>query len=135
MAANAKKEIKGVQNMQSPDFVPLGTICTLQGNDKKLMVIARGLILSQDDGEQRYYDYGGCLYPEGLIGDAILYFNHDVISEVVFEGFADGENNELLEDLSANMLTLSVERGNPEPLTLSETPASAALPNATKITD
>jgi hypothetical protein len=85
--------------MQAPGFVPLGTICTVQGSDRKMMVIARGVAFSEDGGEQECYDYGACLYPEGLVGDIMLYFNHDDISKIVFRGFSDDRDKEMLKGL------------------------------------
>ncbi|MDR2108399.1 MAG: DUF4176 domain-containing protein, partial [Coriobacteriales bacterium] len=89
--------------MQAPNFVSLGSICTVQGSEKKLMVVARGLVVRQDDGKQRYYDYGACLYPEGLIGEVMLYFNHDSIAEVVFQGFIDQSEEEMRAKLKAGV--------------------------------
>jgi hypothetical protein len=105
--------------MESPDFVPLGTICVVKGNTKKLMVIARGLAL-QHEGKMQYYDYGACLYPEGLMGDQVIYFNHDAIQKTVHEGYADEDNELLLENLKENLKTVTLEKGNPPPYKLPE---------------
>jgi len=105
--------------MESPDFVPLGTVVVVKGNTKKLMVIARGLALQQDGG-LKYFDYGSCLYPEGLIGDAVIYFNHDAIQKVVHEGFVDEDNELLLETLRENLEHVSLEKGDPPPFKLPE---------------
>ena len=66
---------------------PLGTVVTLIGSDKPLMVISRGVNVQEQEGSDRYYDYGLCLYPEGLVGDMVVYSNHDRVNEVLFVGY------------------------------------------------
>ena len=80
--------------MEGIDYLPLGSIVIVRGAIKKTMVIARGLAANLG-GETAVFDYGGCLYPEGLMGDQIMYFNHADIAKVVFQGFSD-EDNELM---------------------------------------
>lgn len=101
--------------MECPDFLPLGSIVVVKGSTKKLMVISRGLALAQREGV-RYYDYGACLYPEGLMGDAVVYFNHEGIQRVVHEGFADEENVLALESLAESLRYVEIEKGDPAPL-------------------
>ena len=100
--------------METPEFVPLGTICIVKGNTKKLMVIARGLALRQDEG-LRYFDYGACMYPEGLLGDQVIYFNHNAIQKIVSEGYRDEDNELLLETLKDNLEALDMIKGDPKP--------------------
>ena len=101
--------------MKTPDFLPLGSIVIVRGSTKKLMIISRGLALSQDIG-LRYYDYGACLYPEGLMGDTVIYFNHEGIQKVVHEGYADDENDLALESLAESLKYVEIEKGDPAPL-------------------
>lgn len=101
--------------MECPEFLPLGSIVIVRGSTKKIMVISRGLVLAQDEG-MRYYDYGACLYPEGLMGDTLVYFNHEGIQRVVHEGYADDENGLVLENLARSLKYVEVEKGNPAPL-------------------
>ncbi len=101
--------------MEAPEFVSLGTICIVKGNTKKLMVIARGVALKLSEG-LRYFDYGACAYPEGLMGDQVIYFNHDTIQKVVFEGFTDEDNELMLENLSQSIKVLDMEKGSPKPV-------------------
>lgn len=103
--------------MQAPEFLPLGTVCSLTGNPKTVMIITRGLTLDTDSDEQRYYDYGGCLYPEGLVGRSIIYFNHDAISEVVNPGYSDAQDAEYVEALVEGVEKLNVPKAEPDPLT------------------
>ncbi len=79
--------------IEAPDFLPLGSIVTLKGNSKKLMVIGRGLYIA-DKGVRGYCDYSFCLYPEGVLGDQVIYANTEMIDEVLFKGYDSGENEE-----------------------------------------
>ena len=77
--------------MERIEYVPLGSIVYLKGGIKKLLVVARAINVAKD-GKQYFFDYGGVLYPEGVTGDQMAYFNHDDISSVFFTGCDDGEN-------------------------------------------
>lgn len=105
-----------VFDMDAPDFLPLGSVVQVKGNSKKLMVISRGLTVPQD-GVQCYVDYGGCLYPEGLIGDVVFYFNHDDVEHVVHKGYADAEDGELLEALGKDLGYVTLQKASPGPVT------------------
>lgn len=96
--------------IECPDFLPLGSVVTLKGSPKTLLVIARGLVVETDEGK-RYYDYGMCLYPEGLMGDAVVYSNHDCISEVLFKGFSDENDEKVLATLAEVLPETNVPRG------------------------
>lgn len=80
--------------MSSTPFLPLGTIVILKGTLKKLMIVNRANIV-----DEKYFDYGATLYPEGLIDNDLAYFNHDDILKVVSEGFSDDDNNLMVSQL------------------------------------
>jgi hypothetical protein len=101
--------------MDKVEFHPIGSIVQVRGGVKKLMIVARGLA-AEVQGETREFDYGGCLYPEGLIADQVLYFNHADIAKVVHLGFADGDEAMMVENLNEWLLKSPYERGNPEDL-------------------
>ncbi len=102
--------------MQCPDtYLNLGAVVRIQGNDKTVMVIARAILLDEQ-GARRYYDYAGCLYPEGITGDAAIYFNHDVVTEVLAEGYSDEADQVFVPKLREVVERLDVERGNPGPV-------------------
>lgn len=101
--------------MECPEFLPLGSIVIVRGSAKKIMIVSRGVALAQQEG-MRYYDYGACLYPEGLMGDTVLYFNHEGIHKVVSEGYADEENDIILENLAESLKHVEIEKGDPAPV-------------------
>ena len=82
----------------SEDYLPLGSIVILKKMAKKVMIISRVLKVNEK-GTLKEYDYAGCGYPEGLMGDRILFFNHDNIEEVYFSGCDDDENKKIADIL------------------------------------
>lgn len=71
-------------------MLPIGSIVYLKDGTSKLMILNRGPIL-EINGEKQLFDYSGCLYPQGIVPDNVLYFNKENIDEVVFKGFQDEE--------------------------------------------
>ncbi len=101
--------------MEKTDFLPLGSIVIIKGGVKKTMIVARGLATKIND-EMQFFDYGGCLYPEGLMGDQMLFFNHTDIMKVVFTGYTDDDNALMLENLDAWLQNPQFKRGDPAQL-------------------
>lgn len=100
--------------IEAPDYLPLGSVVSLEGNPKKLLLIGRALIVENAEGEREYYDYSFCLYPEGLLGDAVVYSNHENIETVHFEGFNDVENENALKTIKEAVLKLDVPKAHPK---------------------
>lgn len=74
--------------MDRTEYVPLGSVVILKGAVQPLLVVARAMNVKRGD-KSFFFDYGGVLYPEGLTGDRMAYFNHDNLDEVIFTGFND----------------------------------------------
>jgi hypothetical protein len=86
-------------------FLPIGTVVLLKGGKKELMitsycvfpqgeVIEKGKKVETPDG--KYYEYGACTYPEGLISsEQIFCFNHDKISKVCYMGYETDAQKQL----------------------------------------
>lgn len=80
-------------------FLPIGTICSLEGKNKKIMIT--GFFGITYNGTVKMYDYIGCDYPEGLLlQNKSCMFNHNEIQKVEHMGFESQEhtilNNNLL---------------------------------------
>lgn len=91
-------------------LLPLGSVIRVSGA-RLLVVVARGLMLTVD-GEPVYVDYGACLYPEGMIGDSMLYLNADDVVEVVHEGFSDEDDARHLAELKELAASTTLRRGD-----------------------
>lgn len=76
------------------EYLPLGSVVIVNGGIRKYVIVARGLQV-KIEGKDHFFDYGACRYPEGMIGDQLMYFQHSNIEKVVFTGFSD-EDNELM---------------------------------------
>lgn len=81
---------------EEKEFLPLGSIVRVRGSVKKLMILSRGTF-PMIRGAAAYHDYGVCAYPEGIIGDSLIYINHEDIQEIVFSGYRD-EDEVLMQD-------------------------------------
>ncbi len=84
--------------MEMNEYIPLGSVVYLKGGIKKLLVVARAIQASNNE-KQYFFDYGGVLYPEGITGDKMAYFNNDDIGSVFFYGCDDEENKGMLETI------------------------------------
>lgn len=82
------------------NLLPIGTVVTLKGGTKKLMIF--GVIQNVADGDKKgEYDYIGVPYPEGNMGQDFQYlFNHEDVDNVYFRGFEDVERQEFVFNLS-----------------------------------
>ncbi|WP_115727035.1 DUF4176 domain-containing protein [Actinomyces culturomici] len=91
--------------MTSPDerpLLPLGSVVILRNGEIKLMVVGR-VPLYRDESRFGYFDYMAVKYPVGLTEEAIAYFNAEDIAEVLFEGFADSDDD-AIQNAYANAL-------------------------------
>ncbi|MYL55905.1 DUF4176 domain-containing protein [Virgibacillus halodenitrificans] len=68
--------------------LPLGSIVRLNNGEVKLMIISRAPLHTQNN-TVGYYDYSSCIYPKGQTNEQVLFFNHEDIAEVYFEGYVD----------------------------------------------
>lgn len=85
--------------MDRIDYLPLGSVVYLHEGNKKMIIIARGLVAKNGDGHI-FFDYGGVPYPEGLMDDQMAYFQHDGIKRIVFKGFSDLDDEATVEKIN-----------------------------------
>lgn len=85
--------------MEKIDYYSLGSVVYLKGGIKKLLIVARAVNVKNKE-KQYFFDYGGVLYPEGITGDRMAYFNHDDVSSVFFSGCDDEENKGMVEAIN-----------------------------------
>jgi len=81
------------------DLLPIGSVVLLKKEEeKKLMVM--GIKATNVGGDEKEYDYSGILYPEGYVGDELIYaFNHGDIGEVFHRGYEDKERDAFIKEL------------------------------------
>ncbi|MGM9961248.1 MAG: DUF4176 domain-containing protein [Allobaculum sp.] len=86
------------------DFLPLGTIVTLKGGTKRIMIVGR---VQQEAVSQQIYDYSAVCWPEGMIDSKQVYlFNHEDLAMIWFIGFQDQEEFEVRANLEHEYLNL-----------------------------
>ena len=60
----------------------------------------------------RKCDYGACTYPEGMMGDRLMYFQASDINKVVFKGYTDDDERIMVYNIQKAMESLDVERAD-----------------------
>ena len=78
------------------DLLPIGTVVRLHNGTIDVMIIGRFPLYNQE-GTIGYFDYVACLYPTGAANEELLYFNHENIENVIFEGYHSEKEDELQE--------------------------------------
>ena len=85
-------------------FLPIGTVVFLKGGKKELMIISYCIVPAGDvydkngkvDVGDKMFDYGGCVYPEGMItSDQLFAFNHDQIDRIVYMCYETDNQKEI----------------------------------------
>lgn len=98
--------------MDKRNFLPIGTVVVMKGEaQRKVMVITRALATKFND-EMVFFDYGGCFYPIGLLGDQILYFNQQDIAEVVHMGYSDEYEAKQQEQINKWLIEHDMKQGS-----------------------
>lgn len=70
-------------------YLPIGSVVILKDAKKRVMIYGRKV---KANGEDKIYDYLGCLYPEGALSSKdVILFDHSNIQMVYFIGFQDLE--------------------------------------------
>ena len=96
---------------KSNELLPLGSIVYLEEGTRKLVIVGRGVIFEDEESDgQVFADYMGVLYPIGLQTESTIFFQHENIDKVVFEGYSDEEEDRFLEIYNTWTKTLTVPR-------------------------
>ncbi len=85
--------------------LPIGSVVSLYGAEKRLMVLGYVKYLKGD--ETKVYDYCGCTYPEGFLdADTTAVFDHDDIEHIYALGF----QNEVQQEFRERLIQILEER-------------------------
>lgn len=84
---------------------PIGTVVTLIDGEQQLMITAR-FPLYENQGSVGYFDYAGCVFPQGQMNESNFFFNEDDIKSVEFEGHNSDEERHLKEELEKQIPTI-----------------------------
>lgn len=82
-------------------ILPIGTVCLLDGGNKRLMITGYFPVKTENNVEEKY-DYMGCLYPEGILSfDNVILFNHNQIKNIYHLGLInDNEEQTYVKELA-----------------------------------
>lgn len=90
-------------------YLPIGTVVQLNNGQLKLMIVSR-FPLYDNKGEIGYFDYSGCIYPQGTADNQFYYFNEEDIKTIWFEGYVDGQEEEFRKIASKESKNISYPR-------------------------
>jgi len=66
-------------------YYPIGTVVSLVGGDRPLMIFGRQILQATTN---THWDYVACLYPEGYLGDDYnIFFQHEEVARVLHGGW------------------------------------------------
>ena len=113
--------VNGVELLQKEDnmkpetdYLPLGSIVFLKGGVQKMLIISRALNVRNGD-KTFFFDYGAVPYPEGLVSDKMAYFNKESVGRVVFEGYTDADDANMVDNIRAYLAANpGIVRGDPQ---------------------
>lgn len=101
--------------MSRVEYLSLGSIVNINEMVKKIMITSRGVV-SEVDGQRYFFDYAGCLYPEGLQGENLLFFNHEDIDRVIFNGWDNEMGLDIPDKLNEFIEKNDIVKGNAKEL-------------------
>lgn len=71
------------------EILPIGSVVTLQGGTKKIMIVGR---IQEEKATGTSYDYSAVFYPEGILDPNELFlFQHTDIDLIYFVGLQESE--------------------------------------------
>lgn len=91
-------------------FLPIGTVLLLKGGKKEVMITSYCIFptnIQIKDGkavkpDQKMYEYGGCIYPEGILDSNMsCAFNHNQIEKILHLGYESEEYQRLSKVLNS----------------------------------
>ncbi len=94
-------------------FLPIGSVVLLKGGERELMITSycvapKGEVIVKGEStipqEGTIYEYGACLYPDGVIDpNMICSFNSEDIEKVVFRGYETDQYKEYVDVLQGGL--------------------------------
>ncbi|MDB8615412.1 DUF4176 domain-containing protein [Streptococcus parasanguinis] len=85
--------------MKKNKLLTLGSVVYLEGGTIPVMIVLRHPIFNIKE-KMCYFDYAAVNQLTGLEPDKITYFNHEDISEVVFEGYVSENEKRIQKGLA-----------------------------------
>lgn len=97
--------------MGNKQYLPIGSVVLLKEASKTIMIT--GYLQKEVGNNNKFYDYVGCLYPEGyLASNKNLLFNHDQIDKILFVGYETDEQQDFFKQLEIAKLEVNKDKLN-----------------------
>lgn len=91
--------------MNNNKYLPIGTVILLKNATKTIMIT--GYLQKEVGKNEKFYDYVGCLYPEGYIAaNKNLLFDHVQIDKVLFKGYETEEQKDFFKQIEVAKLEI-----------------------------
>ena len=97
--------------MKEQKYLPLGSVVKVRGGVQKFMIITRGVVLEVDN-RKALVDYGGCIFPDGVVNDKVIYFNHEDIDEILYTGYSDELDRRMTDNIKKAEQQTKIEHLN-----------------------
>ena len=90
-------------------FLPIGTVVLLKNGKKEVMITSYCIFPNNVEikngqevkPEKKIYEYGGCIYPEGILdSNTVCAFNHEQIEKICHLGYETETQKELSDILN-----------------------------------
>lgn len=88
-------------------LLPIGTVVQLEGGTKKVMITG---YYSKAEGENKIYQYNGCIFPEGFMENIFCLFDHNQIKEVFYKGLENDEYENYVSRIGNKSESLNSEK-------------------------
>ncbi len=79
-------------------LLPIGTVVILEGGTKKVMITG---YYSKAEGENKIYQYNGCIFPEGFMENVFCLFDQSQIVEVFYKGLENDEYESYINEMDS----------------------------------
>ena len=93
------------------EILPIGTVILLENGTQELMITSR-YPLYDNKGDIGYFDYAGCLYPQGMTSEENYFFNQEDIKTVIHVGYESLEEKELRKNILEQIQNTSYKKIN-----------------------
>ena len=107
---------------ENKKYLPIGTVVLLKGAKRELMVtgyciIPKGNVYDKngkvDMKKNQIFDYGACLYPEGVITSEQLFaFNQEQIEKICFMGYKTDKQEALSKRIEEAVKKMQEQQNN-----------------------
>ena len=78
-------------------YLPIGSVVLLSNSQKRVMIAG---VKQKAVGDEKIWDYCGCLFPEGILDPEKLFlFDNEQIERLYFVGLQDAESMSYLQQL------------------------------------